>query len=69
MWVILFLLGFRVVNAVNDAIILYWNLLHSSLSRETASWRSTLGGKKICVRDMTVEVGLSLVVLVLPGEH
>ena len=27
-----FLLGFNVFNAVNDAIILYWHLLHSSLS-------------------------------------
>ena len=29
---ILFLLGFCVFNAVNDAIILHWHLLHSSLS-------------------------------------
>ena len=47
MWVILFFLGFRVVNAVNDAIIIYWHLLHSSLSGETASWKSTLEKKKI----------------------
>ena len=63
MWVILFLLGFLVVNTVNDAIIMYWHLLHSSLSRETASWKSTLEKKKICVRKMIVEVGFSLVVL------
>ena len=30
---ILFLLGFSVFNAVNDAIILHWHLLHSSLSK------------------------------------
>ena len=29
---ILFLLGFCVFNAVNDAIIFHWHLLHSSLS-------------------------------------
>ena len=29
---ILFLLGFCVFDAVNDAIILHWHLLHSSLS-------------------------------------
>ena len=48
--------GFCVVNAVNDAITLYWHLLHSSLSGETSSWDSTLD-KKNCVREMTVEVG------------
>ena len=49
---------FRVVNAVNDAITLYWHLLHSSLSGETSSWDSTLDNRKIiCVREMTVEVG------------
>ena len=53
----LLLLGFHVVNAVIDAIPFYWHLLHSSLSRETSSWDSTLGEKKICVREMTVEVG------------
>ena len=58
----MFLLGFRVVDAVNDAIIVYWHLLHSSLSGATASWKSTLG-KNHCVREMTVEVGLSLVIL------
>ena len=48
--------GVCVFNAVNDAITLYWHLLHSSLSGETSSWDSTLG-KKNCVREMTVEVG------------
>ena len=47
---ILFLLGFCVFNAVNDAIIFHWHLLHSSLSRETSSWDSTLE-KKLCKRD------------------
>ena len=36
-----FLLGFHVVNAVNDAITLYWHFLHSSLSGETRSGDST----------------------------
>ena len=59
----MFLLGFCVFNAVNDAIILHWHLLHSSLSRGkqvpgTLHWK-----KKICVREMAVEVGSSLVVL------
>ena len=58
----MFLLGFCVFDAVNDAIILHWHLLHSSLSGETSSWDSTLK-KKICVREMAVEVGSSLVVL------
>ena len=50
--------GFRVVNAVNDAITLYWHILHSSLSGETSSWDSTLDKrKKNYVREMTVEVG------------
>ena len=47
---ILFLLGFCVFNAVNDAIIFHWHLLHSSLSGETSSWDSTLE-KKLCKRD------------------
>ena len=38
----MFLLGFCVFNAVNDAIIFHWRLLHSSLS--------TLE-KKLCKRD------------------
>ena len=58
-----FLLGFCVFDAVNDAITLHWHLLHSSLSGETSSWNSTLKKKKICVREMAVEVGSSLVVL------
>ena len=38
--------------------LLYWHLLHSSLSGETSSWYSTLDKrKKNCVREMTVEVG------------
>ena len=45
-----FLLGFSVFNAVNDAIILYWHLLHSSLFGETSSWDSTLK-KILCKRD------------------
>ena len=49
-------------NAVNDAIILHWHLLPSSLSGGNSSWDSTLE-KKICVREMAVEVGSSLVVL------
>ena len=48
---ILFLLGFSVFNAVNDAIILHWHHLHSSLSGETSSWDSTLEKKKLCKRD------------------
>ena len=48
---ILFLLEFCVFNAVNDAIILHWHLLHSSLSGETSSWDSTLRKKKLCKRD------------------
>ena len=48
----MFLLGFCVFNAVNDAIILYWHLLHSSLS----GGNKFLGfytekKKKKCVRD------------------
>ena len=46
----MFLLGFCVFNAVNDAIIFHWHLLHSSLSGETSSWGSTLE-KKLCKRD------------------
>ena len=33
MWVNFVPSGISVFNAVNDAIILYWHLLHSSLSR------------------------------------
>ena len=60
---ILFLLGFCVFDAVNDAITLHWHLLHSSLLVETSSWDSTLKEKKFRVREMAVEVGSSLVVL------
>ena len=47
------------VNAVNDAIILYWHLLHSSLFggnsfMELYTWEK----KNLCVSEMTVEVGL-----------
>ena len=60
---ILFLLGFCLFNAVNDAIIFHWHLLHSSLSGGkqvpgTLHWK-----KNFCVREMAVEVGSSLVVL------
>ena len=41
----------------NDAIILYWHLLHSSLSGGNRFWNSTLG-EKYCVSEMTVEVGI-----------
>ena len=61
----MFLLGFCVFNAVNDAIILHWHLLHSSLSggnKYLEPGTSTLE-KKFCVREMAVEVGSSLVVL------
>ena len=47
----LFLLGFCVFNAVNDAIILHWHLLHFSLSGGTSSWDSTLRKKNVCKRD------------------
>ena len=60
---ILFLLGFCVFNAVNDAIILHWHLLHSSLSGGNKFLGLYTGKKKICVREMAVEVGSSLVVL------
>ena len=48
---ILFLLGFSVFNAVSDAIILHWHLLHSSLS-----WGNKFLGlyteeKFVCKRD------------------
>ena len=60
---ILFLLGFCVFNAVNDAIILHWHLLHPSLSGGNKFLGLYTGQKKICVREMAVEVGSSLVVL------
>ena len=59
---ILFLLGFCVFNAVNDAIIFHWHLLHSSLSGGNKFLRFYTG-EKFCVREMAVEVGYSLVVL------
>ena len=52
----MFLLGFCVFNAVNDAIILHWHLLHSSLSGGN-KFLGLYTEKKICVREMTVEVG------------
>ena len=58
----MFLLGFCVFNAVNDAIIFHWHLLHSSLSRGN-KFLGFYTEKKICVRGMAVEVGYSLVVL------
>ena len=59
---ILFLLGFSVFNVVNDAIILHWHLLHSSLSGGN-KFLGLYTGKEFCVREMAVEVGSSLVVL------
>ena len=47
---ILFLLGFCVFNAVNDAIILHWHLLHSSLSGGN-KFLGFYTGKKLCKRD------------------
>ena len=49
---ILFLLGFSVFNAVNDAIILHWHLLHSSLSGGN-KFLGLYTGRKIilCKRD------------------
>ena len=47
----------RALNADNDAIILYWHLLHSSLSGGNRFWNSALG-EKYCVSEMTVEVGI-----------
>ena len=60
---ILFLLGFCLFNAVNDAIIFHWHLLHPSLSGGN-KFLGLYTGKKNCVREMAVEVGSSLVVLV-----
>ena len=54
---ILFLQGFVSFDTDNDAIILYWHLLHSSLSGGNRFWNSTLG-EKYCVSEMTVEVGI-----------
>ena len=64
----LFLLRFHVVNAVNDAITLYWHLLHCSLSRETSSW-DFYTGKKLCKRDDSRGRVLLWLSWVLPGEH
>ena len=41
---------------------LYWHLLHSSLSW-VSNHKETLQLEKICVSEMAVEVGISLVVL------
>ena len=59
----MFLLGFCVFNAVNDAIIFHWHLLHSSLSGGNKFLGFYTGEKKNCVREMAVEIGYSLVVL------
>ena len=58
----MFLLGF---NAVDDAIIFHWHLLHSSLSggNKFLGLYTGKSKKKNCVREMAVEVGSSLVVL------
>ena len=42
---------------------LYWHLLHSSLSWGIKSQGNSTTGKKIGASEMTVEVGISLVVL------
>ena len=47
----MFLLGFCVFNAVNDAIIFHWHLLHSSLSRGNKFLGFYTGKKKLCKRD------------------
>ena len=46
----MFLPGFCVFNAVNDAIIFYWHLLHSSLSGGN-KFLEFYTGRKNCVRD------------------
>ena len=48
---ILFLLGFCLFNAVNDAIIFHWHLLHSSLSGGNKFLGLYTGKKKLCKRD------------------
>ena len=47
----MFLLGFCVFNAVNDAIIFHWHLLHSSLSGGNKFLGFYTGRKKLCKRD------------------
>ena len=47
----MFLLGFCVFNAVNDAIIFHWHLLHSSLSGGNKFLGFYTGKKKLCKRD------------------
>ena len=47
----MFLLGFCVFNAVNDAIILHWHLLHSSLSGGNKFLGFYTGREKKSVRD------------------
>ena len=48
---ILFLLGFCVFYAVNDAITLHWHLLHSSLSGENKFLELYTEKKILCKRD------------------
>ena len=48
---ILFLLGFCLFNAVNDAIIFHWHLLHSSLSGGNKFLGLYTGKKFLCKRD------------------
>ena len=59
----MFLLGFCVFNAVNDAIVFTGISFTPFFWGETSSWNSTLEKKNFCVREMAVEVGYSLVVL------
>ena len=47
----MFLLGFCVFNAVNDAIIFHWHLLHSSLSGGNKFLGFYTGKKRLCKRD------------------
>ena len=47
----MFLLGFCVFNAVNDAIILYWHLLHSSLSGGNKFLGLYTEKENLCKRD------------------
>ena len=47
----MFLLGFCVFNAVHEAIILHWHLLHSSLSGGNKFLGLYTGKKKLCKGD------------------
>ena len=47
----MFLLGFSVFNAVSDAIILHWHLLHSSLSGGNRFLGLYTEEKFVCKRD------------------